>query len=186
MVKNKIGGNRAKKGARKNSNNGSMVSRKLRMIEDEDEMYGIVTKMIGNGQVNVLCHDGKERLGFIRYKFSGRNKHSNLITCGCWVIVGCRSWETTLHGKSEKADLLEIYNHQEKTRLIQESKTNLSVLLKHEQHQIMGNDGEETSNDVGIVFRYDQDEDKIENMNNKTHIDNENIDNLYGINFDEI
>lgn len=141
MVKNKIGGNRAKKGARKNLNEGAgLMMRKLRMIEDDDEKYGIVTKMIGNGQVIVLCHDGKERLGFIRYKFSGRNKHGNLITCGCWVIIGCRSWETTLPDKLEKADLLEIYTHQEKTRLVQECKTNVSALLQYEQQQIMGGD----------------------------------------------
>ena len=172
MVKNKIGGNRAKKGARKNLNAGAgLVMRKLRMIEDDDEKYGIVTKMIGNGQVIVLCHDGKERLGFIRYKFSGRNKHSNLITCGCWVIIGCRSWETILPGKLEKADLLEIYTHQEKTRLVQECKTNVSALLQHEQQQIMGGDsaggsgggdsgggggGGATGDDIGIVFSYDE------------------------------
>jgi initiation factor 1A len=176
MVKNKIGGNRAKKGARKNLNEGAgLMMRKLRMIEDDDEKYGIVTKMIGNGQVIVLCHDGKERLGFIRYKFSGRNKHGNLITCGCWVIIGCRSWETTLPDKLEKADLLEIYTHQEKTRLVQECKTNVSALLQYEQQQIMGGElggggsggsgsggsvggsgGGNGSDDIGIVFSYDE------------------------------
>tara|TARA_B100000941_G_scaffold133962_1_gene94747 strand:+ start:1259 stop:1894 length:636 start_codon:yes stop_codon:yes gene_type:complete len=175
MVKNKIGGNRAKKGARKNLNeNAGLMMRKLRMIEHDDEKYGIVTKMIGNGQVIVLCHDGKERLGFIRYKFSGRNKHSNLITCGCWVIIGCRSWETILPDKLQKADLLEIYTHQEKTRLVQECKTNVSALLQYEQQQIMGGElgggrggsgsgggsgsvgGSGGSDDIGIVFSYDE------------------------------
>lgn len=155
MVKNKIGGNRTKKGARKNLNSDAILSRKLRLIEQEDEMYGIVTKMIGNGQVIVFCHDGKERLGFIRYKFSGRNKQSNLITCGCWVILGNRSWETVIPGKLQKADLLEIYSHQEKTRLVQESKTNLSHLLQYEQQQIGGMDDTNETEEVGISFSYE-------------------------------
>ena len=57
-----------------------------------------------------MCQDGKERLCFIRNKFSGRNKQSNLISNGSWVIVGKRSWETPKENKLEKCDLLEIYS----------------------------------------------------------------------------
>jgi hypothetical protein len=91
------------------------------------------------------------------------------------VIIGCRSWETTLPDKLEKADLLEIYTHQEKTRLVQECKTNVSALLQYEQQQIMGGElggggsggsgsggsvggsgGGNGSDDIGIVFSYDE------------------------------
>jgi len=134
MVKNKIGGKNTKRGARKNMNDSTTV-RKLRFINPEikEEHYGIVSKIIGNGQVHVICDDGKERLCMVRYKFSGRNKSSNLILNGSWVIIGLRSWETTQTNKLEKCDLLEIYSHVEKTKLIQECSTNLSALLKHEQ-----------------------------------------------------
>ncbi len=94
MVRNKIGGNKAKKFARKNVN-APNTNRKIRFAEDEDEVYGIVNKVIGNGQMVVLCTDGIERLCFIRNKFSGRNKQSNLASVGSWVIVGKRSWEST-------------------------------------------------------------------------------------------
>lgn len=132
MVKNKTGGNKAKKFARKNTGPETMMNRKIRYVNDEDEMYGIVTKMIGNGQAIVMCNDDRERLCFIRNKFSGRNKHSNLVSVGSWVIIGKRSWETAKDGKLEKCDLLEIYTHQEKTTLLQECKHNLSVLQKQE------------------------------------------------------
>ena len=161
MVKNKTGGNRAKKVARKNMNE-SLTPRKLRFVELEDEMYAIVTKVMGNGQVQVLGTDDKERLCFIRYKFSGRNKQSNLVQVGSWVIVGNRSWETTNPGKLPKCDLLEIYSHQEKSRLIQEAKTNLSALLKEDQKQMhLDNDSEE-GRGGDILFTWDGGNDGVD------------------------
>ena len=70
MVKNKVGGNKAKKFARKNNIDPSSINKKVRYSEDADELYGVVNKFIGNGQVIVLCLDNKERLCFIRNKFS--------------------------------------------------------------------------------------------------------------------
>jgi initiation factor 1A len=161
MVKNKTGGNKAKKFARKNMGSENMMNRKIRYVMDEDEMYGIVTKMFGNGQSIVMCNDDRERLCFIRNKFSGRNKHSNLVTIGSWVIVGKRSWETAKEGKLEKCDLLEIYTHQEKTTLLQECKQNLSVLQK--QESILQNVNEEF--DDMISFK-DTDTNNIMERNN--------------------
>ncbi len=151
MVKNKAGGNKAKKFARKNTNE-SMTPRKLRFAEHEGEIYAIVMKIMGNGQIQVKGSDDKERLCFIRYKFSGRNKHGNMVQVGSWVIVGDRSWETITPGKLPKCDLLEIYTHQEKTRLTQECKSNLSALLKEDQKQ-MNIDSEEGVGD-DVVFSW--------------------------------
>ena len=161
MVKNKTGGNRAKKVARKNINE-SLTPRKLRFVEHEDEMYAIVTKMIGNGQVQVLGTDDKERLCFIRYKFSGRNKQSNLVQLGSWVIVGNRSWETNNPCKLPKCDLLEIYSHQEKSRLIQEAKTNLSALLKEDKKQMHLDDNLEGGDGEDILFTLDEKEEEVD------------------------
>lgn len=139
MVKNKTGGKNAKRTARKNVNQENTVGKRLRIIENDDESYAITTKMLGNGQMEVLCMDNKPRLCFIRYKFSGRNKSSNMISIGSWIIVGLRSWETKVPGKLEKCDLLEIYTNSEKNNLVQEYAQNISALLKHEN----------MSNDVG-------------------------------------
>tara|TARA_A200000113_G_scaffold220152_1_gene229853 strand:- start:847 stop:1449 length:603 start_codon:yes stop_codon:yes gene_type:complete len=152
MVKNKTGGKNAKKGARKNLNAEIAVVRHLRVVENDGEMYGIVTKMLGNGQVELLCNDQKCRLCIIRYKFSGRNKSSNIISVGSWVIVGLRDWETTKPGKLQKCDLLEIYTHQERSKLIQECKQNLSVLLNHERSNEAGGGGGNNEDEQGIVF----------------------------------
>ena len=135
MVKNKTGGKNAKRGARKIMNESSQ-SKKLRVIEDKDEYYGIVTKELGNGQLEVLCMDNKTRLCFIRYKFSGRNKSRNKISRGSWIIVGVRSWETKIPDKMEKCDLIEIYTNSEKNDLIQQCETNISSLIKHEHGNI--------------------------------------------------
>jgi initiation factor 1A len=185
MVKNKTGGNKAKKFARKNMNEESTINRKIRYVKNEDEMYGIVTKMIGNGQAIVLCNDSRERLCFIRNKFSGRNKHSNLVTMGSWVIIGIRSWETTREGKLEKCDLLEIYTHQEKTTLLQESKHNLSVLQKKEN---MLQNVEDESFDTMISFKNDDDHNmmssnQIQSNSIETNQDNEDFED---IDFDDI
>ena len=68
MVKNKKGGNRHKKMASKN--NQPMGRQKLRLAkENEGEMYGVVTKVFGNGMCDVYCNDNETRLLIIRRKF---------------------------------------------------------------------------------------------------------------------
>ena len=180
MVKNKVGGKNTKKGARKNMNE-SLEPRKLRFVELESEHYGIVTKILGNGCINVLCDDNKERLCIIRRKFAGRNKSSNIISNGCWIIIGLRDWETKKPDKLEKCDLLEIYSHAEKTKLIQESKTNLTILLKHEN----GVNNNDELND-SIIFTNETNETCDDNpfINNTSN--NDEIFDDSEINFDEI
>ena len=60
MPKNKTGGKKGKRGGNKNQGN----VRDLVFKEDGQE-YGRVIKMLGNCRINVLCFDGKERLGII-------------------------------------------------------------------------------------------------------------------------
>ena len=151
MVKNKVGGNKAKKFARKNMS-ASMQQRKLRLVQNKDEIYGIVNKMVGNGQVIVMCIDGIERLCFIRNKFSGRNKQSNLVSPGSWVIIGKRSWESVKENKLEKCDLLEIYTDNEKHTLVNECNINFSNIFKEEQK--MSHIDEDTFDNEHIKFEH--------------------------------
>ena len=97
-----------------------------------------------------------------------------MIGPGSWVIIGLRSWETPKPDKLEKCDLLEIYTYQERSRLIQECKTNLSVLLKQERLS----HNEEEEDDHGISFGY-QEEGEREDQEEEEELDDE-------INFDEI
>ena len=176
MVKNKIGGNKAKKFARKNVNDTNQ-NKKLRFSQDEDEIYGIVNKIIGNGQVVVMCQDGKERLCFIRNKFSGRNKQSNLISSGSWVIVGKRSWETPKENKLEKCDLLE------KHILQQECNVNFTNIIKEEQ-KLSNLDFE--NEDDNIVFSKTQEKNSIENILEMEKDDSEINNTVDEIDFDDI
>ena len=177
MVKNKTGGNKAKKFARKNINQDN-VTKKIRFATGEFELYAIVTKIIGNGQINVKCIDDKERLCFIRHKFSGRNKQSNLITVGSWIIIGKRDWETVKPDKLEKCDLLEIYNNNEKYQLIQQCKDDFSILKKQENLLLNIDDIDNT--EVNDIFSYNEESENIisENISliNEPHDDDDDID----------
>ena len=113
MVKN-AGGNKSKKMGRKFVSQ-AHVQRKLRLSEDEDEMYACVSKMLGNGMCYVLGIDNTQRLCIIRNKFRGRSKRHNLLNPGSWVLIGERSWETKKDGtnKYNTCDLLEVYTDSE-------------------------------------------------------------------------
>lgn len=92
MVKNKVGGNRHKKMARKNVKADARKP-KLRLAKDKCEIYAKVTKMFGNGMCEVICQDEVTRLLIIRRKFRGRNRRDNMVTLDNVVLVGIREWE---------------------------------------------------------------------------------------------
>ena len=113
MGKNVFGGNKSKKFARVSNSGGR---NKLRVVEEEGEMYAIVTKMLGNG-CSVHCADDVSRLCIIRGKFQGKGKSMNIIATGTWVLIGLRDWESVKEGGTPKCDLLEVYSHVDKERL---------------------------------------------------------------------
>ena len=133
MVKN-FGGKHGKKIARKNAHSNGEINnnKKMRFANGEEELYGLVTKCLGNGQFLIMCNDQVERLCILRNKFTGRNKQSNMISIGSWVIIGLRNWETSKPNKKDKCDMLEVYTNNEKHKLLEESKVNLSFLTQQE------------------------------------------------------
>ena len=116
MVKN-FGGCKQKKQGRKFLT--APRSNKLRFAEEDEEMYGCVSKMLGNGMAHVVGIDGAQRLLIIRNKFRGRGKRDNTLRPGTIVLIGNRDWETSgaAAGKLDKCDLLEVYNDSEYTKL---------------------------------------------------------------------
>lgn len=157
MVKNQNGGNKGKKVARKDN----IITNHIRYAKEEDEVYAIVTKMLGNSQCHVVCNDQITRLCIIRKKFTGKHKHSNFLKIGSWVLVGKRDWETT-NNKIEKCDLLECYNENDKKKLLEQSDTNLEILVN--QEKLIENNNEEEE-DINIVFQEENDivsEDEID------------------------
>lgn len=115
MVKNTTGGKRTKSGARKNLT--KPVSNFLRTSSNDLEIYGCVTKLLGNNMFEVLCMDDKIRKGVIRGKFSGRGKRDNFIGRGTWVLIGLREWEMQKPGSNQSCDLMEVYTDRDKDLL---------------------------------------------------------------------
>ncbi len=115
MVKND-GGNKGKGLARKHVNAAKCGgSNQLRIATDDAERYAVVSKMLGNGMCYVrLLSGGGDRLCIIRNKFKGRGKRDNILDSGSWVLVGMREWSS----KQDTCDLLEVYNHGERDRLM--------------------------------------------------------------------
>ena len=162
MVKNKKGGNRHKKMASKN--NQPMGRQKLRLAKENDgEMYGVVTKVFGNGMCDVYCNDNETRLLIIRRKFKGRNRRDNSVTLNGIVLVGIREWEVVALGKKQKCDLLYVYNDYHKDELKRKDGFNEKMLW-----QVDGKKTQEEE-DEGIIFTHDVDEEtpKINIVMNK-------------------
>tara|TARA_Y100000389_G_C17329906_1_gene447504 strand:+ start:188 stop:754 length:567 start_codon:yes stop_codon:yes gene_type:complete len=120
MVRNLKGGKNGKKGARKHIVSNSF-NQKLRVAEEDGEVYGCVTKLLGNGMCNVNCleddNTAKARLCIIRNKFRGRGKRGNEVTVGTYVLLGLREWESSKEGTKPKCDLIEVYGKYEIERL---------------------------------------------------------------------
>ncbi len=139
MVKNTQGGSSHKKFARKNTI--GPKSNKLRVSEDDGEVYAIVHKMLGNGMFHCYCIDEMLRLGHIRGKFSGKGKRDNMVEVGKWVLIGLREWDvpseksTSISKGKEKiqqCDLLEVYNDMDKQRLRESVSESWSILDKND------------------------------------------------------
>jgi len=176
MVKNTKGGSGQKKFARKNTVGSK--NNKLRISEDEGEIYAIVTKMLGNGMFNCFCSDGASRLGHIRGKFTGRGKRDNMVEGGKWVLIGLREWDVPSEktscsiskpkDKIQKCDLLEVYSDLDKQRLRE--------TVSEDWHLLDNNDVSKNNKDVVVdddkfVFGTDRDferEKLIEEMKSAT------------------
>lgn len=154
MGKNVHGGSGHKKFANKHSNgSSSRNNNKLRVSEDDGEIYAIVTKMLGNGMFYCHCIDGIDRLGHIRGKFSGRGKRDNIVDIGKWVLIGLREWDmaSSLKQKKQQCDLLEIYSDTDKMRLRECGTENWKELDNNDLSK------PEDNNDDDVVFGSERD-----------------------------
>ena len=148
MVKNQHGGSGHKKFASKHQD--TKRGRKLRVSEEEGEIYAIVTKMFGN-KFNAMCIDEKERSVMIRGKFSGKGKRDNFVALGTWVLIGSRSDWSTERDKNglEICDLLEVYSTQQRDELKRTVPNDWTILMNND-HSVV----DEASREVegGVVF----------------------------------
>ena len=134
MVKNTFGGNKHKGQARKLVVSNKQSSR-LRISEEEGEIYAQVTKMLGNGMCQVICIDEQPRLCFIRGKFKGRGKRDNTLKTGTWILIGLREWnmdKVSNQADLQKCDLLEVYTDLDKERLKKTVKCKWSLFIEND------------------------------------------------------
>lgn len=161
MVKNTTGGSSHKKFARKHTSGAK--SNKLRVSEDEGEIYAIVTKMLGNNMFHCYCIDGIIRLGHIRGKFTGRGKRDNMVEGGKWILIGLREWDVPSEKSSslskgkekmQQCDLLEVYSDMDKHRLKESVSENWNIL---ESNDVTKTNLREAVGDDDILFGTDRD-----------------------------
>lgn len=174
MVRNNKGGKKGKNVGRKHIV-GSITQKSIRLPEEEGEMYAAVTKMLGNGRVEVKCLDNKNRQCVIRQKFRGRGKRDNTINVASWVLVGIRDWETVKEGKMANCDLLNVYTQNEVENHLKKSDIDWTVFSSIEDkngNKMIDDD------DKGVIFA-NQVEDTVTNEFTPTTIimdDNDEID----------
>ncbi len=114
MVKNATGGGNAKKQARKHQN--TFEKRELIRVTDPSEHYAEVIEMRGGNLCKVKLMDGDEMIAHIGGKFRGRNKRSNFIERGTWLLVGDMSWEKEVKNVS----VMYVYEKDEREELKRE------------------------------------------------------------------
>lgn len=104
-----------KKGGKKFKKNKKQVFENKMIYKDskENEIYGRVTRKLGNGRFTINCFDGKERLGVV----AGSLRKKLWINNDDIVIVSL--WEFTTN--SDKCSIVHKYELDQVKKLIQEN-----------------------------------------------------------------
>lgn len=157
MPKNTHGGSGHKKFARKHSDQAVSNSNYIRRSESELEVYAIATKMLGNKMFHCHCIDNKARLCHIRGRFDGRNKRTNMVSLGTWILVGLREWENSSDlKKPQQCDLLEVYSSSAKERLKDIETVDWSILNANDLSKVATDVNAKNDEDD---FRFETDRD---------------------------
>ena len=150
MTRNTTGGNRNKSAARKQSSSSGGRGYDLRFAESDQEIYAIVTQMLGGSNIAVLCIDGQRRRCVMRGKFTGKRRRQNRVEPGSIVLVGKREYLAGGDDAAQPVDLLEIYDASDVMRLkATEMGLAWGILTLENKHEIRvheSNDGIEFSN----------------------------------------
>ena len=186
MVKNKTGGTKTKKLARKFT---TSVNKNTRYANEDGEVYAICVKFLGGGIILTLGQDNKERHTIIRSKFKSRNQRDNNIIPGTWLLIGLRDFQQHKPGKLEKTDLLEVYSDNDKKNL-QQNVSNINWNVLKNQENIIFNKNDYNLENTIIWDTDDRPDDsinkeileKIKSKDNNNQIKEDDFD----IDFDDI
>lgn len=194
MVRNTEGGSGHKSQARKNVvSTTEKHNHRLRLVENEGEIYAQVSKNFGNGMCEVICNDNVNRLCIIRGKYRGRGKRDNQIRVRSIVMVGLREWETHFENskKLQKCDLLEVYSDYDVERLKKSADITWSNFdMEESAYQYATDDIVHFSDNTEEDYKKLVEDDFIKAKNSGNINDNNEDDGYYAteenINFDDI
>ena len=95
---------------RKNKQGKHTNKNELYTVPDDEQEFGLVTKMLGNGRVQVLCADGGSRIGRIRGNMR-YSRHRVVVENGDLILVSGRDFE-------DKLDVVHKYSHDEMKQFV--------------------------------------------------------------------
>lgn len=114
MGRNFQGGNKTKAMAR----NSGRQDREIRVPQTEEEEYGIVTAVSGNGRFRITSENKKPYIGVLPGSMRGNKKRRNYVELNSIVLIDNRSsWQTVK--ELSPADIVHVYssNHVQELKL---------------------------------------------------------------------
>ena len=176
MVKNLKGGTGHKKLARKNENS---FKSKLRLPEEELEIFGCVTKMFGNGMCEVYTNENIRLIGHIRGSFRGKKKRHNTITVNTVVLIGLRDWESVL----KNCDILSIYSDSDLKQIINIPNIDIQHVLTLHMGPLYTPNA--ITNEIDFAESHEEEEDNTK-INAKKNTNEFKLDNIADVEVDDI
>jgi translation initiation factor 1A len=122
---------------------------------DEDQDYGIVQDMLGNGRLRATCSDGTVRVGRIRgsmRKYAGKV----IIEKGDLILVSKREFG------DDKVDVFHKYTHEEVSKLLRSGCLPEKIVKTLTHSDMETGDIRNNPNNDYIVFMEDDDNDEGE------------------------
>lgn len=104
--RNLQGGNKTKAMAR----NSSRHANELRVPLNEEEEYGIITAVNGNGRFKITSENNKKYTGILPGSMRGNKKRNNYVELNSIILLNNRSsWQTIK--ELSQADIVHVYSH---------------------------------------------------------------------------
>jgi len=148
------------------SRNNRDEKRRDMIFPDDDQEYGIVQEMLGNGRVRILCNDKVTRMGRICGKMR-KYRSKVIIESGDLVIISKRDYE------EDKVDVIHKYAFDEANYLAYNEYLPEYIVKVYTKSEV-GMDSKTETNPNGQFIVFANDEDEFQG-NKKEDIDLEDI-----------
>lgn len=151
----KTGKGKGGKNRRRGKNDSGAQKRELIYKEDGQE-YAQITKMLGNGRIEVGCFDGTKRMGHIR----GKLRKKVWMSQGDIILVSLRDFQ------DEQCDVVHKYNSDEARTL-----KNVGELPENAKINETDTFGDNEDEDVNFEFGDDDGDDDEDQEDDELDID---------------